>query len=389
VRGLVLPEISDDFAADPVELFFDLAYVFAFSQLVALILADSTWHGIGEASLLFLLLWMPWSQFTWSANAVSGNSRTVRVLFLVATAASVPMAAAIGTALDGSGLLFALPLATIFLMALSMLVSGLETGSAEYRSTLRYATPSVIAMTLVVLGAFVHDGARVGVWVAGIVVFGIGTLRAGSDEWIVRTGHFAERHGLIVIIALGEVIVALGNSIVVSGGDVAASTVVTLVAAGVLASLLWWSYFDRVQPAFEHRAESLSGVARGKFVRDIYTYGHIPLVAGIVLIAVSLEKMTLHPTDPLAFTYRIIGAAGLTMFFGGIGISVFRSFHVVAKERVVAVAIVIALMAFGARLDGVTLFVAIDVVLLVALVAEHLRIEPPVRATDRSATSTA
>jgi low temperature requirement protein LtrA len=237
-------------------------------------------------------------------------------------------------------------------------------------------------MVVIVVGAFVRDEARVSLWIAGITVFLIGTIRAGTDDWIIRTGHFAERHGLIIIIALGEVIVALGNSIVVSEGRVAPSTVVTLVTAGVLASLLWWSYFDRVQPAFEHRAEVLTGVARGRFVRDIYTYAHVPLVAGIVLTAVALEYMTLHPTDTLPATFRTIGAAGLVMFFGGIGIGVYRSFRVIAKERVVAVTIIVALMAFGGSLDGVVLFVAIDIVLLVALATEHLRIEGPVATVE-------
>ena len=137
MRGLEIPELEEDFAADPVELFFDLAYVFAFSQLVALILHDATWRGIGEAGLLLLLLWLPWSQFTWSANAVSGNSRRVRVLFLLATTASIPMAASITTALDGGGLLFALPLASIFLAALAMMVWALESESDVRRSAIR------------------------------------------------------------------------------------------------------------------------------------------------------------------------------------------------------------------------------------------------------------
>jgi low temperature requirement protein LtrA len=224
-------------------------------------------------------------------------------------------------------------------------------------------------------------------WSAGLVVFAAGTIRAGSDEWIVRTGHFAERHGLIIIIALGEVIVALGNGVIApltENGGVDGATVLTLVVAGVLASLLWWSYFDRVQPAFEHRAESLEGVARGRFVRDVYTYGHIPLVAGVVLIAVALEKMTAHPTEPLPFAFRMIGAAGIVMFFGGVAIGVFRSFAVLARERLVAVTVIVVLMAAGAGLDGLVLFVAIDVIILAALTTEHLRIERPAVASTAS-----
>ncbi len=377
----MLPEREEDFSADPVELFFDLAYVFAFSQLVSLILDDATWNGIGQASLLFVLMWMPWSQFTWSANAVSGNSRSVRLLFLAATAASVPMAASIDTALEGGGLLFAVPLAAIFLAALAVLVSGVDYGSEEYRSSIRYSIPSIVAMALIVAGGFFDDETRVVIWIAGMVVFGAATLRAGSDAWIVRPGHFAERHGLIVIIALGEVIVALGNAVVVelgNRGSVPGSTVLALVAAGALAGLLWWSYFDRVQPAFEHRAEGLAGgVQRGRFVRDIYTYAHIPIVAGIVLIAVTLEYVTLHPTDPIPDAYRTMGAAGFTLFFGGMSIGVYRAFRVVAKERLAVVAAIIVISVFGGSVDGIVLFIVIDVVILIALAFEHIRIERP------------
>ena len=380
MRGLEIPELEEDFAADPVELFFDLAYVFAFSQLVALILHDATWHGIGEAGLLLLLLWLPWSQFTWSANAVSGNSRRARVIFLLATTASVPMAASITTALDGGGLLFALPLAAIFLLALAMMVLSLESGSDVRRSAVRYGAPSACAMVLIVVGAFFHGDARVMIWIAGALTFILATLVAGTGEWIIRTGHFAERHGLIIIIALGEVIVALGNSVVAPlarEDGVPAATVATLVGAGILAGLLWWSYFDRVQPALEHRAEAFTGIALGRYVRDVYTYAHFPLVAGIVLTAVALEKMALHPTDPLSLTYRMIGAGGLVLFFGGSGIAVYRAFGVIAKERVVAVAVIVALSFLFAGVDAIVRFLAIDVVLFAALAVEHVRIEKP------------
>ena len=380
MRGLEIPEPEEDFAADPVELFFDLAYVFAFSQLVALILHDATWHGIGEAGLLLLLLWLPWSQFTWSANAVSGNSRRARVLFLLATTASVPMAASITTALGAGGLLFALPLAAIFLLALAMMVLSLPSDSNVRRSALRYAAPSACAMALIVLGAFFHGDVRVVIWIAGALTFIGATLVAGTGEWIVRTGHFAERHGLIIIIALGEVIVALGNSVVIplaNDEGVPGATVATLIGAGILAGLLWWSYFDRVQPALEHRAERFTGIELGRYVRDVYTYAHFPLVAGIVLTAVALETVTLHPTEPLSLTYRMIGAGGFALFFGGSGIAVYRAFGVVANERVVAVAVIVAIAFLFADIDAIVLFVAVDVVLFAALAVEHLRIERP------------
>ncbi len=380
MRGLTVPEPTEDFTADPVELFFDLAYVFAFSQLVAILLDHPTWDAVGESALIFLLLWLPWSQFAWSANAVAGNSRAARLLFLLATAASVPMAASIQTAFDGSGALFAIPLAVIFLAALGMMLQGVETGSEAFRAAAVYAAPSTLAMVAIVVGGFLDGDARIVAWIIGIVVFVLGTIQAGRGNWILRAGHFAERHGLIVIVALGEVIVALGNAVAIplrNDGGFPANSVIALLAAGVLAGVLWWAYFDRIQPAFEHRTEATEGIERGRIARDIYTYMHAPIVAGIILIAVAMEEMALHPDDPLSAAFRVMGVAGLLLYFGGIGLGVFRAFGAIAMERVAAIAAIALLYLVGADLRGVVLLVATVVILVVALAVEHRRIERP------------
>lgn len=383
MRGLVVPEQSEDFTADPVELFFDLAFVFAFSQIVHMLVGHPDWEHVGKAGLIFLMLWMPWSQFTWSANAVPGNQRSVRLAFLIATAASVPMAAAVETAFDGSGALFAIPLAVIFLMALAVLVVGSETGTAEYRSSLRYAIPSIVAMLIIVVGGFVPGTARYVVWIGGIAIFVWSTVRAGEGDWVVRPGHFAERHALIIIVALGEVIVALGNAVVdplSEGEGFNATSVVALAATGVAAGALWWSYFDRVQPAIEHRSEETSGRERGRFVRDAYTYAHMPIVAGVILIAVGLEDAALHPDEPMALSFRMILLAGLALFIGGISIGTYRAFRVLPLERLSAIVAVAAFLLLAGSLDAVWLIVIIDIIAIAGLVAEHVRIE--VRPSD-------
>jgi low temperature requirement protein LtrA len=379
MRGLLVPDVEEDFAADPVELFFDLAFVFAFSQIVGLLLAEPTWQTIRDATLIFLLLWLPWSQFAWSANAVPGNTREVRLLFLTATAASVPMAASVSTAFDQGGGLFAIPLAIIFLTALAMMVLGVAPDSVVRRSAIRYATPNIAAMVVIVVGGFLDGDARRVAWAIGIGIFIVATIRAGGSEWIIRAGHFAERHGLIIIIALGEVIVALGNAVVepLEDGGVPAESVIALVAAATFAGLLWWAYFDRVQPAFEHRAETTPAADRGRFARDVYTYAHAPIVAGIILAAVAMEEMALHPTDPLPAAFRAMGAAGIFLYFTGVGIGVYRSFGVVAGERLAAFGLIGLLMLVADDLDGVVLLVLVDLILLVTLVVEHLRIEGP------------
>ncbi len=378
MKGLAVPEPTEDFTADPVELFFDLAFVFAFAQLVHLLIVHPDWEHVGEAGLIFVLLWLPWTQFTWSANAVPGNQRSVRLAFLVATAASVPMAAAVETAFEGSGLLFAVPLAVIHLLALALMLIGVETGSSEFRSAVRYGVPNLVAMVVLIIGGVLDDEARVAMWTASILIVVWSTVRAGGGDWVMRPGHFAERHGLIIIIALGEVIVALGNAVAapLNGGESFSGTaIIALAGTGVAAGILWWSYFDRVQPALEHRAEETDPRDRGRFARDAYTYAHMPIVAGVILIAVGLEEAALHPDESLPYAYRMMLLGGIGLFIGGISIAVYRAFGVIAKERLAALGVLAIILFAADDLHSVWLIVLINVLGLAGLTAEHFRVE--------------
>ena len=212
------------------------------------------------------------------------------------------------------------------------------------------------------------------------MVVAIGAMvAAGSGEWIIRSGHFAERHALIVIVALGEVIVALGLPVVSSledAGGLPGSTVAVLVAAGVFAGLLWWSYFDRPSPALEHRIEALAGsTERGRYVRDVYTWAHAPLVAGIILSAAVLEEIALHPGDPVPFEFRsmLLGGLGLTVL--GVSAAVWRAFRAVPKERIAAMLVLAAVLITASSWNGLTVIVVVDLVMFATLVVEHRRIE--------------
>jgi len=378
MKGLVVPQRTEDYSADPVELFFDLAFVFAFSQLVGLLIKEPDWTGAGKAALLFGLLWLPWSQFTWSANTVPGNNRIVRVIFLIATAASVPMAAAVTTAFDEGGAVFAIPLGMISLAGIGLLVLGAERGSQNYRAVLTYSVPTIVAFLAIIAGGFLEDGARVAAWIVGLLIFIGSTLAAGRGEWAIRAGHFAERHALIVIVALGEVIVAIATPLVASleeGEGLSSSTVLALIAAGVFAGLLWWGYFDRPQPALEYGLDRAPLDAKGRYARDVYTYGHMPIVAGVIAASAALEEVTLHPGDPLPVEFRVMMFIGLVLFFGGVGIDVFRAWRAIARERIVGGVLTVVLLLVGADLDGVVLVLLIDLLILLVLVTENWRIE--------------
>jgi low temperature requirement protein LtrA len=378
MKGLVVPEQTEDYSADPVELFFDLAFVFAFSQLVGLLIHEPNWTGAGKAALLFGLLWLPWSQFTWSANTVPGNNRAVRVIFLLATAASVPMAAAVTTAFDEGGAAFAIPLGMISLAGIGLLVLGAERGSQNYRAVLTYSLPTVVAFLTIIVGGFLEDEARVAAWIVGLLIFVGSTVVAGSGEWAVRAGHFAERHALILIVALGEVIVAIATPLVASleeGEGLSSATVLALIAAGLFAGLLWWAYFDRPQPALEYGLDRSPLAAKGRYARDVYTYGHMPIVAGVIAAAAALEEVTLHPQDPLPLDFRVMMFIGLVLFFGGVGIDVFRAWRAVARERIAGGVLTVVLLLAAADLDGVVLVLLVDLLILLVLIAENWRIE--------------
>lgn len=379
MRGLNIPALDEDFTADPVELFFDLAFVFAFSQLVAHLVHYPTWTGAWEAALLFAILWLPWSWFTWAANAVPGNQRSVRVVFLVATAVTVPMAASVGNAFDTGGATFAISGALILMMSIALQLLALDRDSEVFRSAMRLTAPIVLSLALLIGGGFVEGNARVIMWVGMVLVAILGTASAGSSEWIVRSGHFAERHGLILIIALGEVIVAIGIAVVEAmDGDEGLDglTRVGLFAAGAFAGLLWWSYFDRVLPALEIKGEQTEQF-RGRYARDVYTWAHAPIIGGVITAAAAVEEILLHPGEPLHAEFRWMFAIGLSLFFGGIAAAVWRAWSVLARERLVALAVIGVLCATFGSVNAVWLLVAAVGVLFVALVFEHLRIESP------------
>lgn len=378
MKDIELPPVTEDFTADPVELFFDLAYVFAFSQLVALLLHEPTWAGVGKATLLFALLWLPWQQLTWAANAVSGNSRPVRVLFLIATLVSIPMAASTSTAYAGGGPVFAIALAGIMLIGFRMQTLGIS-NEADYRdAALRWIAPNGVAISVLVVGSFFHGTARLAFWLAAVAIVLWAMIRAADGEWLIRPGHFAERHGLILIIALGEVIVAIGIPVVAAleeNGGLPVTTLLALIASGAFAGLLWWAYFDRPSPGLEWAASKLHGREAGRYIRDVYTWSHAPLVAGVILAAVALEEIALHPTDTVPLAFRSMMAAGLFVFLIGVYLAVWRAFRAQAWERFTGAIVIAGIVFIGASLEGLVLLVLVVAVMLAVLIVEHHRVE--------------
>jgi low temperature requirement protein LtrA len=187
---------------------------------------------------------------------------------------------------------------------------------------------------------------------------------AEQGDWHIEAGHFAERYGLLVIIALGESIVAIGVGL--SGSDVDVSLGITLVVAVVATGLLWWSYFDWVAGRVEGYLRSLSGTAQGAFARDAYTILHYPLVAGIVLFAVAVAEITAHPNETLEALPRTLLALGFALVLLAFVASAYRSTRRLPYARLEA-AVVIGLVAVLGRSLGGLVLLAIDSAVIFAM----------------------
>ena len=394
MRNIPIPGREEDFTADPAELFFDLSFVFAFSRLVFHLVHYPTLKGFGEFVLLFTLIWIAWSHFTWSANAVAGNSRFVRAVFMVATAISLPMAASLEAPFGAGSMVFAVTVSAILTMPIVLGTVLLRDEDAVRASNNRYLLFTLVGIIFVLAGGFTTGAWQIGLWIAAVAVLIFNTIDGGGGDWLVRPGHFAERHGLIVIVALGEVLVAIGAPVVetlADGRGFEGNLMAALTASGILAGILWWSYFDRPLPALEHRHEQLSDAnERALFARDVYTYNHFFIVGAILVAAAALEEIMLHPADPLPNAFRWMLFLGISVYLLGVVLSIVRAYSVVAVERLVAVATLAVLIALTASLAGLWLLIAVDIVLLAMLVIEYYRVEVaqrPVHVSSRSSTT--
>ena len=263
------------------------------------------------------MVWWAWSQFTWAGNAVDLDNHPTRLALLGATGLALLAAAAIPDAFADGGLRFALPYAAVRLVGLGIYWYGLR-DEPEHQAALRTFIPiAVLSPALIVAGGALGPAARPWVWSAAVAIDIASALSAGRGEFRISPTHFAERHALIVIIALGESVVAAGATLADRGGD-AAATAVTVAAFASIAAL-WWLYFDRFTEAVQGALGRLVDHRdRSHLARDAYTFGHFPVVVGVVLYAVGIEEAILHPDAPLPPFARVAVVAGLGAFLVGL-----------------------------------------------------------------------
>jgi low temperature requirement protein LtrA len=335
-------------SASYLELFFDLVFVFAITQVSSLLHADPTFSGLAKGAFLLILMWWTWSQYTWTTNWTGTDRVGIRLSLIGAMAAALVMAVAVPRAFDTGGLWFAIAYLMTRGFAGAMFWIGARHHSMQRAALLTYLPLSMLAPVIVLIGGFFGGTTRIVIWVAAFLIDLAGAARAGRGTWKVDGGHFAERNGLFVIIALGESIVAIGVGAAAAerGPEVVVSLGLTFAGAAVL----WWSYFDRAAHAVEDYLKGATGLEQGHFARDAYTLLHIPVVLGIVMYAVAAEEVVAHAERPLGPEFRLAMAAGIVLVLLGMMAAVYRAHRRLIYGRVWAAIFLGAIALAGGRI---------------------------------------
>ena len=315
----------DDQTVTFVELFFDLVFVFSVTQVAHLLARHLDWTGVGQAVLVFWLVWWAWTQFTWALNAADTTHVGVELGTLVATGVAFFMAVGLPGAFGDNAIWFALPYVVVRVIGLAIYIRVTWVGDPTQHAAVRgFALMSVGGLAAVLAGAIAGPPALYWLWGLAILLDVAAALVGGEAEgWNLHPDHFAERHGLFVIIALGESLIVAGVGLI---GLEISPTVIGLGAMTVaLVCALWWTYFGRAKSVLDAELESAEGVRRTKLARDVYSLLHFPMILGVVGVAVALEAVVHHPSDPLDLAGRVALAAGVALFTGIIGLAIWRA----------------------------------------------------------------
>ena len=297
----------------PLEIFFDLVFVYAITQVTLLMSEDPTWPGVGRGLLVLAALWWAWTSYAWLTNTLEPEEGLVRAGVFGAMAAMLVVALAVPGAFDAHAVLFGVAYLIVRLLQLQLFKIAGKRDPDLLGAVLRMLPPAMLAPVIILVAGFFDGRAQATLWVIALAIDYVGFVIGRGQGVQVSPAHFAERHGLIVIIALGESIVAIG--IGAAGVPLTPSIVAAAVLGIVIIAALWWAYFDVYAVGAQRQLSEARGTKRARLARDLYSYLHLPMIAGIVLFALGLKKAIEHVGDPLAAVPAAALCGGLSLYY--------------------------------------------------------------------------
>lgn len=369
-RARLSPSMREGERVRPLELFFDLVFVLAITQCTALILEKPSWERLAEAVLLLALLWWAWTTYAWLTSVVDPEEGAVRIALIAAMAALLLVALCVPQAFDDRALEFALAYSAVRIGHIALFVLASRDDPDLRRSVLGIAVGTFLACGLLIGGALLDTGPQIVLWTIALAIDVGEPYFASAAGWRLVPLHFAERHGLIVIVALGETIVALG---VGADVDLTLGVAAAAVLGIVLVSELWWVYFDVVAIANVRRlVRATPGQEQNSMARDVYSYLHFPLVAGIVLAAFGLHETLAQVDEPLDDVAAFALLGGVAIYLLGHVAVRLRGAHTWNWRRLVLAGVLLALVPVAGEMDSLA-DLALIAVLLAVLIAFETR----------------
>src|SRR5215211_583856 len=351
----------------PLELFFDLVFVLALTQCTTLMADDPTWSGIGQGILVLALLWWSWVGYAWFTSVVDPEEGGVRIALFAAMAAFLIAAICVPEAFGSLATEFAVAYGAVRFAQIALFLIASRDDPDLRRSIWGLAAGTGISIALLLGGSFLEPGPQAMVWAVALALDMGEPYLFGSEGWRLVPEHFAERHGLIMIIALGESIVALGvGAGTLTWGIAGAATLGIAVIAG-----MWWVYFDVVALVSARRlADAPEGKVRNELARDSYSYLHFPMVAGIIMAALGLKKTIGHVDDSLEVVPAFALLGGVAIYV--LGLVAFRLRHVksVNWRRLVLALVLFALLPAATALPALAIVAIVAVLLWVLVILE-------------------
>jgi low temperature requirement protein LtrA len=353
----------------PLELFFDLVFVLAITECTSLMSHHPSWTGLAQGLLVLGVLWWAWTSYAWLTSVIDPEAGAVRLVFFAAMASMLIASICVPEAFSDLALAFALSIGFFRVAHIALFTIAGEGEPGLRRSTQALAVSTAIAVTLLALASAFDGLPQAGLWVLALALDFGGPYFFGVEGWQLIPGHFAERHGLIIIIALGESIVEIGAG---AAGRLDLGIGVAAVLGVGVAAAMWWVYFDVVALVSAHRlAEAEEGEDQNALARDSYSYIHLFLVAGIVTAAFGLKTVIGHTDAHLHWVPAAALLGGIATYLGGMVVFRYRQRRSLNRNKPVAAAVALLLIPVATMIPALATLAIAGAILAVLVSVEH------------------